>query len=92
VRGTATPRLADFVDGEDELEFCYECGANIPLDVASVGGYWHERSCSCYGADVDDARASTDSGAGRPRTKADTAEVATANGGRLTRQLSDRMS
>jgi hypothetical protein len=85
-------RLADFVDGEDEPEFCYECGADIPLDAASVGGDWHERSCSCFVADADDARTSTDSGAGPPWTKADTAGVSNANGARPARQLSGRPS
>jgi hypothetical protein len=45
-------RLADFVDGAGEPEFCHECGADIPLDSTSVGGDWHERSCFCYVADL----------------------------------------
>jgi len=85
-------RLATFVDGESEPEFCNECGADIPLDVASVGGDWHERSCSCYIADADDTRRSSDTAAGPPRMRADTARVSAGNGGRPARQLSGRVS
>ena len=85
-------RLAEFVDGADEPEFCYECGADIPLDAASVGGDRHEPSCSCYIADADDTRRSSATGAGPPRTKADTTRVSAGNGGRPARQLSGRVS
>jgi hypothetical protein len=85
-------RLADFVDGADEPEFRYECGADIPLDATSVGSDWHECSCPCCIAGADDARTSTDSGVGRPRTTVGTAGVSTANGGRPARQQSGRVS
>ena len=80
-------RLADFVDGEAQPEFCYECGADIPSDPASVGSDWHERSCSCYVADADKPGTSVDIGAAPAQTTADTARVSTANGGPPARQL-----
>lgn len=78
-------RLADFVDGEDEPEFCYECGADIPLHDGSVRGDWHERSCSRYLADAGDPHTSIDNGAGSARTT-DAARTSNANGGGPGRQ------
>jgi hypothetical protein len=85
-------RLADFVDGEDEPEFWYECGAEIPLDAASAGDDWHEGSCSCYAAHADNPRTSIDDRAVPTRTKADTARISNADGGRPARQLRGRVS
>ena len=95
-------RLADFVDGEGEPEFCYECGADIPLDAASVGGGWHEPWCSCYGRlertvvlalprrRQQPTRTSIDSKTGPGRTNAKTARISNADGGRPAPQLPGR--